>query len=229
LHSIREVIQADALEWLGQKGRIPGSSFVTSLPDRTELPSLTLDQWKDWFQRAALAVMESCDPSGVSIFYQRDAKIEGEWIDKSHLIQKAAQEAGVALLWRKVVLRAPVGQTTFGKPAYSHLLAFSKNVRLDPAQSTPDVLAPLLRSTWTRGMGLGVCLFACEFIRKHTSSEVLVDPFCGQGSVLAVANKLGLRAVGVDLGKKRVDRSRRIEWIGGKEGKFLFFDAQNEF
>lgn len=221
----REVYQADALEWLGKKGVIPGSSFVTSLPDRTEFPSLTLGQWQNWFQGAARAVVESCDPRGVSIFYQRDAKIDGEWIDKSFLIQRAAQEAGAALLWRKVVLRAPVGQTTFGKPAYSHLLAFSKAVRLEPGQSSPDVLAPKLTSTWTRGMGIGVCLFACEFLRKHTKSETIVDPFCGQGSILAVANKLGFKAIGVDLGAKRVEKSQRIDWVGGPEGKFLFPDA----
>jgi tRNA G10 N-methylase Trm11 len=37
-----------------------------------------------------------------------------------------------------------------------------------------------------------------------------VDPFCGYGTVLAVANALGLDAVGVDLSARMCARARTL-------------------
>ena len=48
-----------------------------------------------------------------------------------------------------------------------------------------------------------------EFLGEGaTRTQPIVDPFCGQGTVLAVANELGLDAVGVELNRKRAARSR---------------------
>ena len=48
--------------------------------------------------------------------------------------------------------------------------------------------------TWTRGMGLKACEAACQFVLKNTVTRTIVDPFCGHGTVLAVANELGIPA-----------------------------------
>ena len=71
--------------------------------------------------------------------------------------------------------------------------------------------------TWTRGMGVQACLAACRFILEHTPTRTVVDPFCGHGTVLAVANALGLDAVGVELSRKRARRARNLQatWKGG--------------
>jgi tRNA G10 N-methylase Trm11 len=37
-----------------------------------------------------------------------------------------------------------------------------------------------------------------------------VDPFCGLGTMLAVANRRGLDAVGVELSAKRAERARAL-------------------
>jgi tRNA G10 N-methylase Trm11 len=37
---------------------------------------------------------------------------------------------------------------------------------------------------------------------------VIVDRFCGRGTVLAVANEMGFDAIGVDIGGKRVRAAR---------------------
>lgn len=207
----REVFQADALTWLQEKGVMPGCSFVTSLPDFSEFPSLSLEEWKEWFEGAARQVLLATPPEGVTIFYQRDSKHEGAWINKSFLIQKAAESLGRRLLWHKIVCRAPAGYTTFGKPSYSHLLCFSQEVRLELAQSTTDILPMAGESTWTRGMGVKVCEVICAFLLEQTTSSTLVDPFCGHGLLLAVANRMGLDAVGVDKGRKRVERARELK------------------
>ncbi|MGZ3694293.1 MAG: DNA methyltransferase [Bdellovibrionota bacterium] len=207
----RIVHHSDALKWLAEAGVQENSSFITSMPDFTEFPSLSLEDWKTWFTSAARAVMNACPDNGVSIFYQRDSKKDGTWVDKAFLIQKAAEAAGHSQLWHKVICRVPPGNITFGKPAYSHLLCFSKAMRPDLTKSTADVLLMAGKTTWARGMGVKACEMACRFILENTETRTVVDPFCGQGAVLAVANKLGLDAVGVELSRKRAEKAQALE------------------
>jgi hypothetical protein len=206
----REVTTADALPWLEARPLLPGCSFVTSLPDFSEFPSLSLEEWKEWFRRAAGLVLRSCPDTGVAIFYQTDIKVDGTWVDKAFLIQQAAEASGHALLWHKLVCKAPAGQATFGRPGYSHLLCFSRELRVPVGASTADVLPQAGEVTWTRGMGVEACRVACRFILEQTSTRTVVDPFCGHGTVLAVANSVGLDAVGVELGGKRARKARAL-------------------
>lgn len=189
---------------------LEGCSFVTSLPDVSEFPKLSLEEWKVWFSRAVSLVLSRCPDEGVSIFYQTDIKRDGVWIDKAYLVQKSAESSGHALLWHKVVCRAPAGVTSFGRPAYTHLLCFSKSLRAEITASTADVLPSAGRTTWTRGMGVEACLVACRFILEQTKTRTVVDPFCGHGTVLAVANELGLDAIGIEKGPKRARLARAL-------------------
>ncbi len=184
--------------------------MITSLPDYSEFPGLTLDEWKSWFADAAALVLSRCPDDGVSIFYQTDIKRDGTWVDKGYLCQKAAEREGHQLLWHKLVCRVPAGNASFGRPGYSHLICFSKGIRAEIAASTADVLPEAGETTWTRGMGHKACQAACRFVLKNTPSRTIVDPFCGHGSVLAVANELGLDAVGVELSRKRAKIARTL-------------------
>lgn len=206
----RTVDCADALVWLEGRPVLEGCSAITSLPDVSEFPELSLAEWKQWFIHAAVLVLSKVPTQGVAIFYQTDVKKDGAWVDKGYLISKAAEEAGCELLWHKVVCRRTPGTVTFGRPAYSHMLCFSRGIRVDLGKATPDVLPDAGEVTWTRGMGLQACLAACRFILEHTSTRTVVDPFCGHGTVLAVANALGLDAVGVELSRKRAKKARAL-------------------
>jgi hypothetical protein len=206
----RTVECADALAWLSGRETLVGCSVVTSLPDVSEFPELELAEWKQWFIRAAVAVMAKVPADGVAIFYQTDVKKAGAWVDKGYLISKAAEEAGCETLWHKVVCRRAPGTVTFGRPAYSHMLCFSRGVRLDLGKASADVLPEAGEVTWTRGMGVQACLAACRFILEHTVTRTVVDPFCGHGTVLAVANALGMDAIGVELSRKRAKKARAL-------------------
>jgi hypothetical protein len=212
----RMIYQADAIEWLGAAGTVTGASFVSSLPDYSEFPSSSLAEWKNWFVLAVKAILESCPDDGVAIFYQRDSKKDGAWIDKGYLCQKAAEQTDHAMLWHKIVCRVPPGQTTFGKPSYSHLLCFSRKIRLPLAMAKEDVIVNSGKVSWARGMGVNVCKISCEFILEHTATRTIVDPFCGHGTVLAVANHYGLNAVGVELGRKRAEKAALLELVGDR-------------
>ena len=208
----RTVYCEDALSWLSAQGVIPGCSMITSLPDFSEFPHLSLEEWKAWFIQAALLVMNSCPDEGVSIFYQTDIKKEGVWVDKGFLCQLAGVQSGSHLLWHKIVCRTQPGNTSYGRPAYAHLLCFSRKNRADISKSTADVLPETGEITWTRGMGKKVCLAACQFVLENSTTRTIVDPFCGHGTVLAVANELGMKAIGVELGRKRAKKARLLRF-----------------
>ena len=210
----RTVHCQDALPWLAENVPLAGCSLITSLPDVSGFSGMSLEDWKVWFVRAAELVLCATPDDGVSIFYQTDIKREGTWVDKAYLCQRAAEAQGTALLWHRVVCRRPAGQANPGRPAYTHLLCFSRGVRDHSARAYPDVLPATGEMLWSQAMGLAACKLACEYVLSHTSTRTIVDPFCGQGSVLAVANALGLDAVGVELGRKRAQRARTLTLTG---------------
>ena len=209
----RVVHCGDGLAWLDlakAEGTLKGASIITSLPDISELPALGPEGWTHFFEDAAHRCAEAIDDDALCIFFQSDVKIDGVWVDKGALVTRAATRAGLRIVFHKIVLRVPAGTVTHGRAGYSHLLAFSKSAVLDMRRPGPDVIASAGPKTWTRGMGLHACEAACEAVLRLTPTRTIVDPFCGHGTVLAVANERGLHAIGVELGGKRARRARAL-------------------
>jgi hypothetical protein len=206
----RVVHHGDGVAWLAGAPLAPDHAIVTSLPDASEVPALGFDGWRRWFvDTVALACRQLADDA-VAIFFQTDVKRDGAWVDKGFLVGLGVEAAGSALLWHKVVCRAPAGTTTFGRPAYAHLLCASRRLRLPPARSSPDVLPALGAMTWARAMGTAACEAAARFLVADTACRVVVDPFCGVGTMLAVANAHGLDAIGVELSRRRAARAKQL-------------------
>jgi hypothetical protein len=221
----RVVFHADALEWLRARAELSDASVITSMPDMSELPSLPHAEWADWFVAAAELVVSRVPIGGLAIFYQTDVKAQGRWIDKAQLVARGAERAGATLVFHKIVLRAEPGAVTRGLPAYSHLVAWApggamhgaalqgdaaQGARLALGDASADVLPSAGATTWTRGMGVEACRAACHAVLHYTATRTVVDPFCGHGTVLAVANSLGLAAIGVELGARRARRARSL-------------------
>ncbi len=208
----RVIHHGDGLAYLADTlaaGTLPADhAIVTSLPDHSELPLLGVDGWKRWFVDTAALVCRAVADDAVAMFYQTDVKHDGRWIDKAHLVLTGADAAGSHALWHKVVCRVAPGTIAFGRPAYAHLLCLSRTRRLAPGDSTPDVLPSLGAMTWSRAMGAAACEAAVQFA-VSIGARTIVDPFCGLGSVLTVANAHGLDAIGVELSRRRAARARR--------------------
>lgn len=209
--STRVVHHADALEWLALPRALAGASVITSLPDRKELPELGLDAWRTWFARAAEQVLSGVADDALALFFQSDVRVEGEWIDKSAIVQAAAARAGSTLVYHGIVCRRPPGTVTFGRASYSHLLAFSKRLRPAVRRAIPDVLPDGGLQVGPKAMGARACALACRYILAETATRLVVDPFCGFGTVLAVANALGLDAIGVDKSSRMVRKARALQ------------------
>jgi len=221
---VRTVLCMDAIEFLTKQTVLPGSvitcvfyccvGFNTkthrSIPDTSEIPHMGLAEYKVFFESTARLIMSRVPPNEVAIFYQSDIKVDGQWLDKGFLVQKAAEAAGCALLWHKIALIAPAGSSRYGRPTYSHMLCFSRDRRDDRRFSTADVLPTRGAMLWPRGMGLDACDAAVRYCQVRVQSQCIVDPFCGVGSVLAIANEFGLKAVGVDLSVKRTRMAERL-------------------
>ena len=206
----RTIIQAEALGWLSTHAAPPGTSVITSLPDVSELPELGFAGWKTWFDQAARAVLRWTPAPGLTLFFQSDIREAGAWVDKGYLVQRAAEAEGRTLLWHKIVCRRPPGTITHGRASYSHLLCFSHAPRLGLTHPGPDVLPDAGYKPWSKAMGVDACRLACRFLREESQTSVVVDPFCGHGTALAVANQYGFDALGIELSTRKVRAAKRL-------------------
>jgi hypothetical protein len=207
----RDVFEADALEWLAANPAPIGSSVVTSLPDVSEVPQLDFPQWRAWFIATAERIMRWVPEDGVSIFYQSDIRQAGVWLDKGYLVQRAAEAAAAKLLWHKIVCRKPPGTISHGRATYTHVLCFTMGAAIPPRHPGPDVLADAGTMIWSRAMGLEAARLCCRYLREDTATRCIVDPFCGKGSALAMANAFGFDAIGVDKSASRCRAARRLQ------------------
>ena len=206
----RTIVQGEALAWMSENAADPGASVVTSLPDVSERSDLGFDAWRAWFVLAARRVIAWTPPSGVAIFFQSDVRHDDTLVDKSYLVMRAAEEEGASLLWHKIVCRRPPGTISFGRPSWSHMLCVGHGPRPTAKKPGPDVLPDAGFMPWSRAMGVEACRVACAYVRDEVEGTVVVDPFCGRGTVLAVANAMDLDALGVELSAKRCKAARAL-------------------
>ena len=205
----RRVECADAIPWMQARGRIAGACAVTSLPDVSEV-NLALPAWRSWFLDAVHLVVDAVPDESAAVFFQSDIKRDGAWIDKGALVVRAAEDAGARVLFHKIVARRPPGLLTFGRPGFTHLIAVSRAMRCPEQLPIPDIIVDAGRQPWVRAMGIRAAAHAVRFARDQVGARTIFDPFCGVGTVLAVANALGLDALGVEKSRKRCEQSRAL-------------------
>jgi len=205
--SRRQVHEGCALDWLRQHPLADDAAIVTSLPNFDEFSNRDVGRWRTWFVDAAELVLRSTPRASASVFFQTDVKHDGVWIDKSFLVQLAAERAGIQLVWHKTALRAPIGTTTNLRPGYAHLLCFSHSHRHTVDNATPDVLDRIGPQDWPRAMGRDVADTAVRWLRDHTGARTIVAPFCGTGTALTAANQLDLDAIGIERNPSRAHRA----------------------
>ena len=205
----RDVVCADAIPWMRERGAIEGAAAVTSLPDVSEV-GMTLPLWREWFLGAARLVIDAVAADSAAVFFQSDIKRDGVWIDKGALITQAAEDAGARILFHKIVCRRPPGMLTYGRPGFTHMIAVSRAMICPDVLPIPDVIVDAGRQPWVRAMGVRAAAHAVTFARDQVGAKTVFDPFCGVGTVLAVANVLGLDALGVEKARKRAEQAREL-------------------
>jgi hypothetical protein len=206
----RTVLHADALQWLRDHPAQPGCSVLASMPDVTEW-GVTLDVWEERFYEAARLCLLATPPEGITVLFQTDARAEGRWVSKGGLVIRAAAELGIPMLWHKLVLQRPPNTSLHARAGYSHLLAFSRQVRIPGTHASPDVLPDRGRVPWSHSMGTRAVVRALRDIRAFSpATHTLIQPFCGIGTALAVANQHRFHAIGIELNRRRAEQARTL-------------------
>lgn len=188
----KRIVCADALKWLVSD--CPPCSIVASPPDQNELGCSLVD-WEAFYSEALRLMFAALAPGAPAVIYATDRKADGYWHSKSAMIIRLAREAGLRPVWHKIVLRRAPGKVDLHRPGFSHLIALGDET-LRPGTSTPDVIERG-RMIYPNAMGMGAAKLALDFAGRDDLP--LVDPFCGRGTVPAMAEAMGLDAIGVDI------------------------------
>jgi hypothetical protein len=220
----REVLTMDVFPWIEAQKLLPikeKQSLVVSIPDISEW-GIPIEEYKKNFIDLAKKFLALTAESGVSLFYQSDVKIEGEWLSKSYLCQKAAEELGYAQIFHKVIGRVMPDMTTFGRPSYSHILAFSKSFRPNPSTSTPDIISHVGEKVWERGMGINAAVMMAKFLKEVVQTDYVLNPFCGRGTMLAALEYFEISSLGIERSPKRAQWAKEIKLCHEKSFTFNF-------
>ncbi|CAJ1358021.1 unnamed protein product [Effrenium voratum] len=77
--------------------------------------------------------------------------------------------------------------------------------------AVPDLL-PRGRKVYAQGMGTHAMGLVLAWLKQaQPGLDLVVDPFCGRGTVLALSNGLGLRALGLELDAGCARSARRLD------------------
>jgi hypothetical protein len=189
----RNVICDDMHKWISTKKNI--KAIITSLPDMEEV-NMSLIEWELWIKKTVDLIIESLDDNGIVIFYQTDRKYKGRVIDKKALISEGFMRLGYKNIFNKIVLKQKPETVNLFRPTFTNLFGFSKNIT--SGKATPDVIYAG-KMLYKNAMGFNACKSSVDFIKLKIDTNLIVDPFCGQGSVLKIANDFGFDSIGVEI------------------------------
>lgn len=198
----RQVICTDALKWLPQQSGL--DCIVTSIPEMEEV-GLTATAYEPFFREAVRGCLAAVKDTGYAVFLQTDRKYKG-WLDKSYWCSDEAAAAGFTMLWHKIALRQAVGTSGLFRPTYSHMLCYSKKGKVGPL--FPDVVERGA-VTYENAFGVEAVNAVLTYLKKQ-GTKTVVDPFAGSGTTLALANAMGLKAIGVDIDPKQCAKARGL-------------------
>lgn len=204
----RKVICGDALVWL--RANVGLGPVVTSPPDFSEVEGWEWERWRFWFAECVRVCITTAGENP-AVFYVTDRRDRGELTSKAEVVFSEARAAGRVLLWHKVALRSAVGVANTRRRGFSHLIAVGREgtrpgwPQVDYPHGAPDVFDGG-RQLWRNGMGEEAARVAVSYVAGVGPGPV-VNPFCGQGTVLAAATRRGLPAVGIDIEPEQCSRA----------------------
>jgi len=210
----------DAVNWILDSDAPLAGSVFTGIPDIKDIPSFNNMKnatalqrtagYLSWCTELLDGIFQRLAIGQVAIFNVTDAKVmtaSGDitcWVDKSHLCSLSASKHQCNLLWHKIAINSEQqGSRSSYRPSFTHLLCYGKRIEYRLSQfQTPDVFD---RGTmgWAKAIGMDACIMGVAFLCRVIRTPLVIDPFCGHGTILAVANYFGLPSLGVEICVRR--------------------------
>lgn len=200
----KRIICADSIEWMAAAGApYKGKcAVIAGLPDAEEIGK-GVGEWRPWFANAMRLCLKMGSPC---IFCVTDRMHDGHRASKAEIAFQMAAECRMPLIWHKVALRRDEGKIDIRRPGFSHMLAFGPESAGKPF---PDVM-PHGRAIYPNAMGVVAARAMVEFAMRHRS--VIIDPFCGRGTIPACADALGAEAIGIDIDPGQCEAARALRF-----------------
>lgn len=215
------VVQADALQWLRGLGSESVDLVVTdpayeSLEKHRAVGTTTRlkKEWfpifrNDRFEELFVELYRVLKPN-THCYVMCD--------QETMFVAKPAGEKAGFKFWKPLVWdKVSIGMGYHYRARYEFVLFFEKGKRRLTSLSTPDVLVvPRVRGGYPteKPVGLSTMLIG----QSARRGEIVIDPFCGSGSVGVAAMELGMNFLGCDINERAVELAK--EWLirGGHGG-----------
>jgi len=201
----RKVICGNSLNLLNNYENV--KAIITSLPDMEEIGETKIYKYHLWLFVACEKLRNSIDENGVIFFYQTNRKYKGTLIDKNSLITSQFIPYEFNKVFEKIILRKEPETIDRYRPTYTTLTAFSKTLKA--GQPTPDIIHRG-NMMYKNAMGENAIKVCLDFVKKNVETDTILDPFCGRGSVLRLANFYGYNAIGIDIDPKQCEIAKNI-------------------
>jgi hypothetical protein len=194
---------ADARVWMQGKRHL--GAVCTGIADAAEIGA-TLEQWLDWCRECLGLAMALATPGCPVVMCLTDRKADGQTYSKAEMVFAAGRACGYKLLWHKIAIRKGVGKTDLHRPGYTHMIAMG-DATCKPGSATPDVIEHG-RLIYPNALGLTAAKLCVSYCLQ--SSKVVVDPFCGRGTIPAMVSALGGHGIGVDILQSQIALAKQL-------------------
>lgn len=216
---VRETYLGNMLDKLPELHKIKNTTFhyVVGIPDSAEInPKPTLSEYIKLIIKFSKTIFESSSKDSIFFFLQTDKynKEPPMWIDKMYYISKIALEYGFYPFCKKIIIN-DFGETYSSRSQYTNLYGFSKiniNIYKNNSEFMKQEIIYNANKTWINGFAINAVDLCVNFIKNNSkpSKYYIVDPFIGEGSLLAICDIYGINSIGIDIEKDKIEIAKKL-------------------
>lgn len=191
--------------------------YIVGIPDSAEIePRPSLVEYLQLINDFCQTIFDASDKNSIFFFLQTD-KYNREppiWIDKMFYITSVAARNGFYPFSKKIIIN-DFKSNDSSRSVYTNLYGFmkiDKTVYKKNREFMKDELLYNGSKTWINGFAINAVDLCVRFIKKNSKSRdyYIVDPFIGQGSLLAVCDLHKIRSIGIDIEEEKVEVAREL-------------------
>lgn len=192
--------------------------YVVGIPDSAEIePRPSLVNYIKLLNQFSEAIFDASDKNSIFFFLQTDkySKEPPMWIDKMLYISQVAMKHKFYPFCKKIIIN-DFKQNDSSRSTYTNLYGFmriDKSVYNKNREFMKDELLYNGNKTWINGFAVNAVDLCVSFIKRNSKVKdyYVVDPFIGQGSLLAVCDLYGIKSIGIDIEEEKVKVAKELK------------------